>query len=72
MLLPRVGRMTSFTIRPATETDAPAIHDVIAAAFGDRAEVADLWDEVVRRGHDRGVDRRGATRRAGRWSDTSG
>ena len=46
--------MTSYAIRTATETDAPAIHDVIAAAFGDHAEVADLWDEVVRRGHERG------------------
>ena len=46
--------MPPYAIRPATESDAPAIHDVIAAAFGDHPEVADLWDEVVRRGHDRG------------------
>ncbi len=45
--------MTSFSIRPSTDADAEAIHAVIAAAFTDHAEVADLWDEVVSRGHDR-------------------
>lgn len=43
--------MTSFLIRPATKADAGSIHDVIEAAFTDHAEVADLWDDVERRGH---------------------
>jgi putative acetyltransferase len=42
------------SIRTSTAADAAAIHEVVAAAFGDHAEVADLWDEVVRRGHARG------------------
>ena len=44
----------TFSIRPAAEADAEAVHDVIAAAFTYQAEVADLWDEVVRREHVRG------------------
>jgi putative acetyltransferase len=46
--------VTSFSIRPASDADAPAIHDVIAAAFTDHPEVADLWADVVARGHVRG------------------
>ena len=40
-------------LREAAESDAAAVHRVVAEAFGESAGVAELWDEVVGRGHAR-------------------
>jgi putative acetyltransferase len=44
---------TGFVVREAEEADRPGIHAVVAEAFADGGDVADLWVEVEDRGHTR-------------------